>query len=81
MLDLLFCYCQPTHPRRYNSAVKDNNFVYHDKVPDPATLPEAKGASLVKPLPFEPANEALTGPDIFAKLVPMEAHLAASTYR
>ncbi|XP_039256078.2 uncharacterized protein LOC120332825 [Styela clava] len=65
---------------KYNSSVKDNNFVYHDKVPDASVLPEVKGASLVKALPFEPANESLTGPDIFAKLVPMEAHLAASTY-
>jgi len=44
-------------------------------------LPDAKGASLVKPLQFDPSNAAVTGPDIFAKLVPLEAHLTASTYR
>jgi len=60
---------------------KDNEFVYHDRVRNADTLPDVKGASLVKPLPFEPTNASVTGPDIFAKLVPLEAHLAASTYR
>ena len=66
---------------RHNSAKKDNDFIYHDRVPDKAILPDVKGASLVKALPFDPSNSAVTGPDIFNKLVPMEAHLAASTYR
>ncbi|XP_076808159.1 tyrosine-protein phosphatase non-receptor type 23-like isoform X2 [Clavelina lepadiformis] len=65
---------------KHNSAKKDNDFIYHDRVPDKAMLPEVKGASLVKALPFDPSNSAVTGPDIFNKLVPMEAHLAASTY-
>ena len=37
---------------RYNAAKKDNDFVYHDKVPDIDSLPEVKGASLVKGIPF-----------------------------
>jgi len=28
---------------RYNSAKKDNDFVYHDKIPAFDTLPEIKG--------------------------------------
>lgn len=39
------------------------------------------GAPLVKPLPVNPTDPAVTGPDIFAKLVPMAAHEASSLYR
>ena len=28
---------------RYNSAKRDNDFVYHEKVPELETLPEVKG--------------------------------------
>lgn len=38
------------------------------------------GAPLVKPLPVNPTDPAVTGPDIFAKLVPMAAHEASSLY-
>jgi len=31
------CFC------RFNSAKKDNDFVYHDKIPAFDTLPEIKG--------------------------------------
>uniref|UniRef100_H2YCE0 Tyrosine-protein phosphatase non-receptor type 20 n=1 Tax=Ciona savignyi TaxID=51511 RepID=H2YCE0_CIOSA len=65
---------------RYNGAKKDNEFIYHERVVDAALLPDIKGASLVKALPFEPSNQMVTGPDIFAKLIPMEAHLVASSY-
>ena len=39
-----------------------------------------KGASLVKALSFQPYDESISGPDIFKKLVPMEAHEASSLY-
>ena len=38
------------------------------------------GASLVKALTFQPYDESVAGPDIFRKLVPMEAHEASSLY-
>ena len=31
---------------RYNSAKKDNDFVYHEKIPAVETLPEVKGNSV-----------------------------------
>lgn len=34
----------------------------------------------MKPLPVNPTDPAVTGPDIFAKLVPMAAHEASSLY-
>lgn len=42
------------------------------------TLP---GAPLVKALPVNPTDPSVTGPDLFAKLVPMAAHEASSLYR
>ena len=66
---------------RYNSVKHDNDFIYHERVPDKATLSSVRPASLVKPLPFDPSNTSIAGPDLFAKLVPLEAHLVASSYR
>lgn len=103
----------PSRTPRYNSAKKDNDFIYHEAVPALDTLQPVKGltlgeagsgrryrgleqtwsawpgihnvslpgAPLVKPLPVNPTDPAVTGPDIFAKLVPMAAHEASSLYR
>ncbi|KAM7063404.1 tyrosine-protein phosphatase non-receptor type 23 isoform 1-T1 [Molossus nigricans] len=65
---------------KYNSAKKDNDFIYHEAVPALDALQPVKGAPLVKPLPVNPTDPAVTGPDIFAKLVPMAAHEASSLY-
>ncbi|XP_053386604.1 tyrosine-protein phosphatase non-receptor type 23-like [Mercenaria mercenaria] len=65
---------------KHQSAKKDNDFVYHDKVPPADSLPEVKGASLVKGIPFNPNDPEISGQDIFNKLVPMSAHEAASLY-
>ncbi|KAI8775935.1 tyrosine-protein phosphatase non-receptor type 23 isoform X3 [Biomphalaria glabrata] len=65
---------------KYESAKKDNDFVYHAKVPAIESLPEIKGACLVKGIPFDPTDKEISGPDIFQKLVPMEAHEASSIY-
>jgi tyrosine-protein phosphatase non-receptor type 23 len=66
---------------RLQSAQKDNDFVYHEKIPALDSLPEVKGAPLVKGIPFDPTDPEISGPDIFQKLVPMEAHEASSVYR
>ncbi|XP_062978246.1 LOW QUALITY PROTEIN: tyrosine-protein phosphatase non-receptor type 23 [Elgaria multicarinata webbii] len=65
---------------KYTSAKKDNDFIYHEAVPALDTLQSVKGAPLVKALPVNPTDPAVTGPDIFAKLVPMAAHEASSLY-
>ncbi|XP_053116224.1 tyrosine-protein phosphatase non-receptor type 23 isoform X2 [Hemicordylus capensis] len=65
---------------KYSSAKKDNDFIYHEAVPALDTLQSVKGAPLVKALPVNPTDPAVTGPDIFAKLVPMAAHEASSLY-
>ncbi|XP_066546751.1 tyrosine-protein phosphatase non-receptor type 23 isoform X2 [Amia ocellicauda] len=65
---------------KFNSAKKDNDFIYHETVPALDTLPSVKGAPLVKALPVNPTDPSVTGPDIFSKLVPMAAHEASSLY-
>ncbi|KAJ8288235.1 hypothetical protein COCON_G00008940 [Conger conger] len=65
---------------KFNSAKKDNDFIYHESVPALDTLPSVKGAPLVKALPVNPTDPSVTGPDIFCKLVPMAAHEASSLY-
>ncbi|XP_067267460.1 tyrosine-protein phosphatase non-receptor type 23b isoform X1 [Chanodichthys erythropterus] len=65
---------------KYNSAKKDNDFIYHESVPGLDTLVAVKGASLVKPLPVNLTDQSVTGPDLFSKLVPMATHEASSLY-
>ncbi|KAL7829883.1 hypothetical protein AOLI_G00307680 [Acnodon oligacanthus] len=65
---------------KFNSAKKDNDFIYHESVPNLDTLAAVKGASLVKPLPVTPTDLSVTGPDLFSKLVPMATHEASSLY-
>ncbi|XP_043921950.1 tyrosine-protein phosphatase non-receptor type 23 [Protopterus annectens] len=65
---------------KFNSAKKDNDFIYHEPVPALESLTSVKGAPLVKALPVNPTDPSVTGPDIFAKLVPMAAHEASSLY-
>ncbi|XP_029959693.1 tyrosine-protein phosphatase non-receptor type 23 isoform X2 [Salarias fasciatus] len=65
---------------KFNSAKKDNDFIYHETVPSLETLASVKGAPLVKALPVNPTDPSVTGPDLFCKLVPMAAHEASSLY-
>ncbi len=66
---------------KLENAKKENEFVFHEKVPEISSLEEPKGASLVKGIGFDPADpDGPCGPDIFAKLVPYSAHEAASLY-
>ncbi|KRT83132.1 tyrosine phosphatase [Oryctes borbonicus] len=62
------------------AAKNENEYIYHEEVPDKQTLQEVKGASLVKGIPFSIYDTEVSGPDIFAKLVPIEAHEASSLY-
>uniref|UniRef100_A0A3B4BP87 BRO1 domain-containing protein n=1 Tax=Pygocentrus nattereri TaxID=42514 RepID=A0A3B4BP87_PYGNA len=65
---------------KFNSAKKDNDFIYHESVPNLDRLAAVKGASLVKPLPVTPTDLSVTGPDLFSKLVPLATHEASSLY-
>uniref|UniRef100_A0A131XBV6 Putative tyrosine protein phosphatase non-receptor type n=1 Tax=Hyalomma excavatum TaxID=257692 RepID=A0A131XBV6_9ACAR len=65
---------------KFKAAKKENEFVYHERVPPVESLPEVKGANLVKGISFSPTDPEISGPDIFARLVPIEAHEASSIY-
>ena len=61
---------------------RENEFIYHDKVPElNAIVGDLKGVSLVKGVPVNMDDPDVSGPDIFGRLVPMEAHEASSMYR
>lgn len=62
------------------AARNENDFIYHEDVPEKDALQEVKGASLVKGIPFSVTDTEVSGNDIFARLVPMEAHEASSLY-
>ncbi|KAK9888812.1 hypothetical protein WA026_001035 [Henosepilachna vigintioctopunctata] len=62
------------------AAKNENDFIYHEEVPNKDTFQEIKGASLVKGIPFNISDIEVSGPDIFARLVPMETHEASSLY-
>ncbi|KAJ3411416.1 bck1-like resistance to osmotic shock [Chytridiales sp. JEL 0842] len=72
---------------RKNAVVKDNDIIYHDSVPSIESLPPIEKLSAAKPITFAEVctNGAadipkIIGPDIFAKLVPLSVHEAASVY-
>ncbi|XP_046859006.1 tyrosine-protein phosphatase non-receptor type 23-like [Xenia sp. Carnegie-2017] len=65
--------------QKLEGAKRDNDFIYHEAEPASTALPEIKGASLVKPIPFQPYDPS-TGKDIFEKLIPMKAHESSSLY-
>lgn len=62
------------------AARNENEFIYHEVVPERDALPTLQGASLVRPVPFGVQDPDVSGPDIFGRLVPMEAHEASSVY-
>lgn len=62
------------------AAKNENEFIYHEDVPERDVLQEVKGASLVKGIPFSVNDVEVSGKDLFARLVPMEAHEASSLY-
>ena len=64
----------------FENIKKENEYIYHEKPVDFESLPDLKGAVLVKGIGFEVSDPDISGPDIFARLVPLEAHAASSLY-
>jgi BRO1-like domain len=68
-------------------AIKDNDMIYHERVPLLDGMPPIEKVNAVKVVSFENllANGAadlpkLIGPDLFHKLIPIKAHEASSLY-
>lgn len=62
------------------AAKNENEYIYHEEVPEKDALPVVKGASLVKGISFNVNDAEVSGSDIFARLVPMKVHEANSLY-
>lgn len=60
--------------RRLADATRDNDFIYHERVPEAAQLEPVARAAVAQPLP-PPARWA-SGRDLFADLVPLAVHAA-----
>uniref|UniRef100_A0A4W3ITV8 Programmed cell death 6-interacting protein n=1 Tax=Callorhinchus milii TaxID=7868 RepID=A0A4W3ITV8_CALMI len=65
--------------RALTAAKKDNDFIYHDRVPDLKDLTPIGKATLVKPTPVNvPLSQKFT--DLFEKMVPLAVQQALSMY-
>ncbi|KAK9436824.1 vacuolar protein-sorting protein BRO1 [Metarhizium brunneum] len=70
---------------RLREAVKDNDFIYHQTVPAEASLAGIAKLPASKPIPVSELYagqdmQRITGPDLFAKIVPMAVTESASLY-
>ncbi|KFQ31542.1 Programmed cell death 6-interacting protein, partial [Mesitornis unicolor] len=65
--------------RALTAAKKDNDFIYHDRVPDLKDLESIGKASLVKATPVSvPLSQKFT--DLFEKMVPLQVQQSVSVY-
>ncbi|XP_043544794.1 programmed cell death 6-interacting protein isoform X4 [Chiloscyllium plagiosum] len=65
--------------RALTAAKKDNDFIYHDRVPDVKDLDPIGKATLVKPTPVSvPMSQKFT--DLFVKMVPLAVQQSLSIY-
>lgn len=62
------------------SARNENEFIYHEEVPELSSITSVPGANLVKGIAFSVTDPTLMGEDIFHRLVPIKAHETSSLY-
>lgn len=62
------------------NAKQENEFIYHEGIPDISTISAVQGANLVQGIPFDVTDPQVIGEDIFKRLVPMKAHEHLSLY-
>ncbi|KAH8718998.1 Vacuolar protein-sorting protein BRO1 [Beauveria bassiana] len=70
---------------KHKEALKDNDYIYHQTVPAEASLPAIAKLPAAKPIPVSELYagqdiQRITGPDLFAKIVPMAVTESASLY-
>ncbi|KAK4126060.1 BRO1-domain-containing protein [Parathielavia appendiculata] len=71
--------------QKLKELTKDNDFIYHQPVPDPAGVPAVAKLPAAKPIPVSELYagqdiQRITGPDLFAKIVPLAVTESASLY-
>uniref|UniRef100_A0AAG5DH73 Tyrosine-protein phosphatase non-receptor type 23 n=1 Tax=Anopheles atroparvus TaxID=41427 RepID=A0AAG5DH73_ANOAO len=62
------------------SAKNENEFIYHEEVPELSAISAVQGANLVNGIAFNVTDAEAMGEDIFHRLVPMKAHESSSLY-
>jgi hypothetical protein len=65
---------------REANARKENDFVYHERIPREDELPRHEGVSMVKPIGFDPCDPSIAGEDLFQALLPTDVVKAISMY-
>jgi hypothetical protein len=70
---------------KLQEAVKDNDFIYHQTITPEASLPAVPKLPASKPIPVSELYagqdiQRITGPDLFAKIVPFAVTESASLY-
>jgi hypothetical protein len=71
--------------QKLKELTKDNDFIYHQPVPDMASVPAVAKLPAAKPIPVTELYagqdiQRITGPDLFAKIVPLSVTESASLY-
>lgn len=62
------------------AAKNENEFIYHEEVPDISTISTIAGANLVKGIPLNVVDASVAAEDIFRRLIPIKAHEHSSLY-
>lgn len=62
------------------NAKQENEFIYHESIPDISTISAVQGANLVQGIPFDVTDPQVIGDDVFKRLVPMKTHEHLSVY-
>lgn len=62
------------------NAKQENEFIYHEAIPDISTIAAIQGANLVQGIAFDVTDSQVIGDDIFKRLVPMKTHEHLSVY-
>lgn len=70
---------------RLQRLTKDNDFIYHQAIPAEASVPPVSKLPAAKPIPVSELYagqdiQRITGPDLFAKIVPLAVTESASLY-
>lgn len=71
--------------QKLKELTKDNDFIYHQPVPEGAGVPAVAKLPAAKPIPVSELYagqdiQRITGPDLFAKIVPLAVTESASLY-
>lgn len=65
---------------KMNAAKKENDFIYHDQVPDISNIAAVQGVNLVNGTGFDVGDPEVIGEDIFKRIVPIKIHETSSMY-